>query len=104
MTGSKEIMTELRPNTNQLTVTYGDNSKAEVKGLGKVVIARDITLVNVMLVESLGYNLLSIRAVNKMGFAVHFDIDIVVLMWSKTLKVAYVGYVKNELFVVDFSE
>ena len=39
-----------------------------------------------------------------MGFVIHFDIDIVVLMWSKTLKVAYVGYVENELFVVDFSE
>ena len=65
MTGSKEIMTELGPNTNHSIVTYGDKSKAEVKGLGKVVVARDITLVNVMLVESLGYNLLSIRALNK---------------------------------------
>ena len=57
MTGSKEIMTELGPNANHSTVTYGDKSKAEVQGLGKVVVARDITLVNVMLVESLGYNL-----------------------------------------------
>ena len=80
MTGSKEILTELRPNSNHSTVTYGDNSKAEVKGLGKVVVARDISLVNVMLVESLGYNLMSVRSLNKMGFAVHFDIDIVVLM------------------------
>ena len=58
MTGSKEIMTDLRPNLDYtITVSYGDNSKAEVKSLGKVVVARDITLVNVMLVESLGYNL-----------------------------------------------
>ena len=94
----------MRPNDNHATVTYGDKSKAKVSGLGKVVVARDITLVNVMLVESLGYNLMSVRAVNKMGFAVHFDLDIVVLMWSKTLKVAFVGYVEHELFVVDFSE
>ena len=97
-------MTELRPCTNHLTVSYGDKSKSEVKSLGKVVVAMDITLVNVMLVESLGYNLMSVRALNKMGFAVHFDLDIVVLMWSKTLKVAFVGYVEQELFVVDFSE
>ena len=71
MIGSKEIITELRPNTNQSTVTYGDNSNAEVKGLGKVVIARDITLVNVMLVEALGYNFMFVRALNKMNFDVH---------------------------------
>ena len=38
-----------------------------------------------------------------MGFPVFFDNDIVVLMWSKTLKVAFVGYVENDLYVVDFS-
>ena len=84
MTGSKELMTELRPNLNEATVTYGDRSKSEVLGFGKVVIARDITLVNVMLVKDLGFNLLSVRALNKMGFAVFFDIDVVVLLWSKT--------------------
>ena len=103
MTGSKEIMTELGQNINHSTVSYGDKSKAEVKSLGKVVVARDITLVNVMLVESLGYNLMSVRALNRMNFDVHFTIDMVVLLRSKTLKVMFIGYVENELFVVDFS-
>ena len=58
---------------------------------------------NVMLVESLGFNLLSVRALNKMGFAVFLDIDIVVLLWSKTLTVAFIGYVEDDLFVVYFS-
>ena len=39
-----------------------------------------------------------------MGFATFFDVDIVTLLWSKTLKVAFVGYVENGLYVVDFSE
>ncbi len=103
MTGSKEIITELRPNLNHSTVSYCDKSKAEVKSLGKVVVAKDITLVNVMLVESLGYNLMSVRALNKMNFDVYFTIDMVVLLRSKTLKVMFVGYVEHELFVVDFS-
>ena len=38
----------------------------------------------------------------KMGFAVFIDDDIVVLLWSKSLKVAFVGYVENNLYVVDF--
>ena len=48
MIGSKEIMTELGPNINHSSVSYGDKSKAEVKGLGKVVVAKDITLVKVV--------------------------------------------------------
>src|SRR3954471_24509393 len=72
-------------------------------GLGKVVVAHDISLVDVMLVETLGYNLLFVRALGRMGFAVFIDDDLVVLLWSKSLKVAFVGYVENDLYVVDFS-
>ncbi len=77
--------------------------RSQVLRLGKVVVAHDISLVDVMLVETLGYNLLSVRALGKMGFAVFIDDDLVVLLWSKSLKVAFVGYVKNDLYVVDFS-
>ena len=103
MTGSKNIITEMRPNVDQITVSYGDKSKSKVLGLGKVVVAPDVSLVDVMLVETLGYNLLSVRQLGKMGFAVFIDNDIVILLWSKTLKVAFIGYVENELYVVDFS-
>ena len=103
MTGSKEIITEMRPNLDNITVSYGDKSKSQVLGLGKVVVAHDISLVDVMLVETLGYNLLSVRALGKMGFAVFIDDDLVVLLWSKSLKAAFVGYVENDLYVVDFS-
>ena len=103
MTGCKEIMTDIRPNPNKITVTYGDKSKSQVLGFGKVVVAQDITLVNIMLVEPLGYNLLSVRALGILGFALFIDNDIVVLLWSKTLKVAFAGHLENNLYVVDFS-
>ena len=103
MTGSKNIITEMKPNVDQITVSYGDKSKSKVLGLGKVVVAPDIFLVDVMLVETLEYNLLLVRALGNMDFAIFIDKDIVILLWSKTLKVAFVGYVENELYVVDFS-
>ena len=103
MTGSKHLVTELQPNDYEATVTYGDKSKSKVTGFGKVVVTPNITLVNVMLVKTLGYNLLSVRALGKMGFSVFFEPNIVVLLWSKTLEVAFVGHVGNELYVVDFS-
>jgi hypothetical protein len=102
ITRSKKIMLEMRSNVDNITVTYGDMSQSEVLGLGKVVVAPDISLVNVMLVETLGYNLLSVRALGKMGFAVFIDYDIVVLLWSKSPKVAFIGHIENNLYVVDF--
>jgi hypothetical protein len=76
MTGSRKIITEMRPDVDNITISYGDMSQSELLGLGKVVVAPDISLVNVMLIETLGYNLLSIHALGKMGFAVFIDYDI----------------------------
>ena len=56
-------------------VEWGDASSSKVLGLGKVVISHDLTIEKVMLVESLAYNLLSIRQLALMGFATFFDID-----------------------------
>jgi hypothetical protein len=64
----------------KITVTYEDMSQSEVLGLGKVVVTQDISLVGVMLVETLGYNLLSVCALGKIGFTVFIDNDIVVLL------------------------
>ena len=91
MTGSKELLVELRPNSPNMCVTYGDGSSSKVLGLGKVVVSPDTSIVDVMLVETLSYNLLSIGQLASMGFATFFDVGIVVLLWSKTLIVAYVG-------------
>jgi hypothetical protein len=56
MTGSKNIVKELKPNTSNLMVSYGDKSSSKVLALGKVVITLDVSLVNVMLVGTIGYN------------------------------------------------
>jgi hypothetical protein len=73
-------------------------------GLGKVVVSHNVTVEDVMLVEFLSYNLLSVAQLANMGFATFFDVGIVVLLWSKSLNVAHVGYVKNSLYVIDFSK
>jgi hypothetical protein len=73
-------------------------------GLGKVVISQNVTVEDVMLVETLSFNLLFIAQLADVGFATFFDVGVVVLLWSKSLKVAFVGHVKNGLYVIDFSE
>ena len=104
MTGSKEMVKDLRSNSSNVQVTYGDGATSKVLGLGKVIITPDLSIVDVMLVETLSYNLLSVRQLAIMGFATFFDIDIVTLLWRKSLTVAFVGHVENDLYVVDFSK
>ncbi|KAK1612328.1 hypothetical protein QYE76_036001, partial [Lolium multiflorum] len=90
MTGGKNLVKELRPNINNITISFGDNSTSEVMGFGKVVVAQH-NICGCHACQTLGYNLLSVSALGKMGFAVFIDNDIVVLLWSKTLKVALLG-------------
>ena len=92
MTGSKDLVVDVHKIPSMPTnVEWGDASSSKVLGLGKVVISHDLTIEKVMLVESLAYNLLSVRQLAIMGFATFFDIDTVALLWRKTLKVAFVG-------------
>ena len=73
-------------------------------GLGKVIISPDSSFEKALLVETCAFNLLYVRQLGKMGLCTFFDVDMVTLMWSKTLKVAFVGYVENGMYVVDFSK
>ena len=55
MTRDKDMFCELAENDGpRKYVTFGDNSKGKVVGLGKVAISHDSSIQNVMLVESLG--------------------------------------------------
>jgi hypothetical protein len=51
----------------QRAITFGDGNQGLVKGLGKIAISHDHSISNVFLVESLGYNLLSVSQLCKNG-------------------------------------
>jgi hypothetical protein len=38
------------------SITFGNNKKGKVKGLGKIAISNDMSISNVLLVESLDFN------------------------------------------------
>jgi hypothetical protein len=61
MTGDKKMFTSYVKNKDsQDTVIFGDGNQGKVKGLGKIAITSEHSISNVFLVESLGYNLLSV--------------------------------------------
>ena len=55
MTGERNLFTSIQyVNIPKETIVFGDNSKGEVIGLGKIALAHDNSITNVFLVETLG--------------------------------------------------
>jgi hypothetical protein len=75
-----------------------------VKGLGKIAISPDHSISNVFLVESLGYNLLSVSQLCKMGYNCLFtDVDVTVFRRSDD-SLAFKGVLSGQLYLVDFND
>jgi hypothetical protein len=61
MTREKDMFTSFEPSHDQSgNIVFGDNGKGEVLGSRKIAISNDNSISNVLLVNSLRYNLLSI--------------------------------------------
>jgi hypothetical protein len=61
MTGERKIFSHLDEDIFDFdNITFGDDSKVGVKGIGEVPISKDYNLSNVLLVDSLNFNFLSI--------------------------------------------
>jgi hypothetical protein len=60
-------------------IIFGDGNQDKVKGLGKIAITTKHSISNVFLVESLGYNLLSVSRLCHMGYNCLFtNVDVIV--------------------------
>jgi hypothetical protein len=69
MTRGREVLEQFIEDVNSTQcILFEDNSKEKVLGRGKLAISKDLFLENVMLVDTLGYNLLSIRHLASTGY------------------------------------
>ena len=69
MTGDPRIFTSLDEEVDgQERITFGNNLKGKVKGLGKVAISNDHSISNVLYVASLSFNLLSVGQLCDLDF------------------------------------
>jgi hypothetical protein len=55
------------------TISYGGDTKGEVIGVGDIPISQNYSITNVLHVDPLGYNLLSISQLSEIGFGCHFS-------------------------------
>jgi hypothetical protein len=72
MTGDKGWFSSLVPVVTKRYITFGDNGQGRVLSEGEIKVSDKITLRHVALVQSLGYNLLSVSQLLDEGFKVLF--------------------------------
>src|SRR3954462_9430650 len=104
MTGDKELFNEDKlTESSQKYITFGDNNKGKVIGLGKVAISKDKHIDKVMRVQSLGYNLMSISNLCDMGMLVLFSALRCVVFSQHDYTFVFEGNRIGDLYIVDFS-
>jgi hypothetical protein len=103
MTGEKRMFSYEKNDDPQRTITFGDGNQGLVKGLGTLAISPDHSISNVFLVESLGYNLLSVSQLCKMGYNYLFtDVDVTIFRRSDD-SLAFKGVLDGQLYLADFT-
>ena len=105
MTGEKKMFTSYVKNKDsQDSIIFGDGNQGKVKGLGKIAISNEHSISNVFLVESLGYNLLSVSQLCNMGYNCLFtNVDVSVFRRSDG-SLAFKGVLDGKLYLVDFAK
>ena len=103
MTGNDSMFTSLEDPGDNEQVTFGDNSKGKVIGLGKIAISNDLSISNVLFVKSLSFNLLSIAQLCDLGLTYAFDEDDVVVTRKKDKSLIFKRFQHGHLYLVDFS-
>jgi hypothetical protein len=102
--GDPRIFTSLDEDVDgQERITFGDNSKDKVQGLGKITILNNHSISNVLYVASLSFNLLSVGQLCDLGFQCLFTKKEVVISKKDDEQVIFKGFRYNNLYLVDFT-
>ena len=94
----QECSTQSTPNDGYDSITFSDNGKGKVKGLGKITISNDMSISNVLQVESLNFNLLSVAHLCDLGFKCIFSVDNVEIISVDDSNLIFKGFRYENLF------
>ena len=104
MTGDKNLLMDAPLSPSHLKhITYADKGKSKVLGLGKVAISKDRRMDNFILVESLGYNLMSVSMLCDLDMVVVFGKYRCVVIMEDDNSNVFEGFRRGDLYIVDFS-
>ena len=105
MTGDKNLLMDAPLSPSHLKhIIFADKGKSQVLGLGKVAITKDRHMDTVMLVESLGYNLMSVSMLCDLDMVVVFGkYRCVVIMEADHSKV-FEGFRRGDLYLISLQD
>jgi hypothetical protein len=104
MISNDSMFTSLGHSRDHDHVTYGDNTRGRVAGLVKIAITKDFFISNVLYVESLSFNLLSVAQLYDFGLMCTFDKYDVIVFHEKDKSLVFKGFRYGHIYLVDFSE
>jgi hypothetical protein len=104
MTGDSRMFNSLKSNDSGIdSITFGVNSKGDVKALGRIAISNDHSIYNVLLVENLNFNLLSVAQLCDLGFKCIFGVDDVEIVSVDGSNLIFKGFRYENIYLVDFN-
>ncbi|XP_042983357.1 uncharacterized protein LOC122312768, partial [Carya illinoinensis] len=103
MTGDKTKFFDLR-SKEEGHVTFGDNSKGKIVGIGKIGNESSLIIEDVLLVEGLKHNLLSISQLCDKGFTVTFKMDKCIILNDHDCNICFIAFRNNNVYTIDFEE
>jgi hypothetical protein len=105
MIGDARIFNSINTNDSNGydSIIFDDNGKGKVKGLGKITISNDMSIFNVLLVESLNFNLLFKAQLCDLGFKCIFRVDDVEIISVDGSNLIFKGFRYENLYLVDFN-
>jgi hypothetical protein len=102
MTGERNMFQSLQLTQESQEIVFGDSGNGEVIGIGNIPISEHQSPSNVLLIDSLGCNLLSVSQLCEMGFDCMFTNVIVKILGREDSFVAYISQLISKLYLVDF--
>ena len=82
------------------TVTFGDDSKGKIVGIGNIKLGSSPMIENVVLVNGLKHNLLSVSQLCDKGFKVVFDYITCNVLDKKTNICVLYSFHKNNIYII----
>ena len=104
MTGDQMMFSSLDENVGGYSdIIFGDNSRGKVKGVGTIPISSNHSLSNVLLVDSLKFNLLAVTQLCDFGYKCSFTKDDVVVTSLDGKDHIFTGFRHEDVYLVDFA-
>jgi hypothetical protein len=91
MTGEGNMFNTLKASNGDHCITFAGNEKGKVLGTGNIILNSKFSLSKVLLIESLGYNLLSLSQLCDSGFNYLFINEGVTVIRRSDDSVAFKG-------------